>query len=97
MRLSGHPTADGRSFADLRAGAKLDGVTITSATSIPYAADFTYDILPTSDTGTYFAAGLLIGSTLKETGPVESLLPTASGQRKPATSSARCAARSSQL
>ena len=60
----GHPTADGRSFADLHAGAKLDGVTITSATSIPYAPDFTYDILPASDTGAYFAAGLLIGSTL---------------------------------
>lgn len=59
-----HPTADGRRFADLRAGASLDGVVITRARVIPYAFDATYDILPDSDTGAYFAGGVLVGSTL---------------------------------
>ena len=31
---------------------------------VPYAHDFTYDILPASDSGTYFAGGALVGSTL---------------------------------
>jgi hypothetical protein len=59
-----HPTADGRHFADLRAGDALDGVAVTSAELVPYAHDATYDILPDSDTHAYFAAGVLIGSTL---------------------------------
>jgi hypothetical protein len=60
-----HPTADGRTFGDLRAGALLDGHVIESVEVIAYAHDFTYDILPGSDTGTYFADGLRIGSTLR--------------------------------
>jgi hypothetical protein len=60
-----HPTADGRSFADLRQGAELDGLEIVNASVIPYAHAFTYDILPASDSGTYYAAGALIGSTLR--------------------------------
>lgn len=59
-----HPTADGRTFADLRAGASLAGVVITAARMKPFAFVETYDILPDSDTGTYFAAGALVGSTL---------------------------------
>ena len=59
-----HPTADGRHFGDLRAGDLLDGKRIVSETIIPYAYAFTVDILPASDSGTYFAAGALIGSTL---------------------------------
>jgi hypothetical protein len=63
---AGHPTADGRTFADLRAGAELDGMTISGADTVPYDYPYTYDILPASDTGTYFAEGVLIGSTLFE-------------------------------
>jgi len=79
----GHPTADGRTFADLRAGAKLDGVTVTSAKSVAYDSDYTYDILPASDTGTYFAGGLLIGSTLYQRSPA---LPANPSPVKPADS-----------
>jgi hypothetical protein len=61
----GHPTADGRTFAVLRPGDLLDGQAITSAELIPYEHAFTYDILPASETGTYYAGGALIGSTLK--------------------------------
>jgi hypothetical protein len=60
----GHPTADGRRFQDLRAGDALDGVPITSAAIAPYAHDATYDILPDSESGAYFAGGVLVGSTL---------------------------------
>jgi hypothetical protein len=59
-----HPTAEGRAFADLRPGDRLDGARVVEATLIPYAHAFTHDILPDSDTGTYFAGGVLIGSTL---------------------------------
>jgi hypothetical protein len=60
----GHPTADGGRFADLRAGGTLDGRPILSVELVPYDYGATYDILPSSDTGTYFAAGMRIGSTL---------------------------------
>ena len=59
-----HPTADGRVFGDLHAGDSLDGRAIESIEVIGYTHEFTYDILPGSDTGTYFAAGMQIGSTL---------------------------------
>ena len=61
----GHPTADGRKFGDLLAGGELDAEhLVRSAELVPYAYDATFDILPASSTGTYYAAGALIGSTL---------------------------------
>jgi hypothetical protein len=62
-----HPTADGRTFAELRAGGLLQGEGIASVRSKPFAFPETYDILPESDTGAYFAAGTLVGSTLAAT------------------------------
>jgi len=59
-----HPTADGRTFGDLHAGDRLDGIPIASVEQIPYAHPFTYDILPASATHTYYAGGALIGTTL---------------------------------
>jgi hypothetical protein len=62
----GHPTASGLTFADLRAGSQLDALhSVVSAELVPYRYDATYDVLPASSTGTYFAAGALIGSTLQ--------------------------------
>jgi len=60
-----HPTADGRSIGDLKPGDSLHGVNVTRVTVVPYQSEYTYDILPDSDTGTYFSSGALIGSTLK--------------------------------
>ncbi len=60
----GHPTADGRTFADLRAGDMIDGAAIVDARLVPYTHAYTHDVLPASDTGTYVAGGVLIGSTL---------------------------------
>ncbi len=59
-----HPTADGRTFRDLARGDSLDGVAIVASSIVAYDQAFTYDILPDSDTGAYFAASVLIGSTL---------------------------------
>jgi hypothetical protein len=59
-----HPTADGRRFGDLAAGDRLDGVQIVGARVLPYGQPFTHDILPDSDSGTYVAGGVLIGSAL---------------------------------
>lgn len=59
-----HPTADGRLFGDLAAGDELDGVRILRVERVPYSFEATYDILPDSDTGTYFAGGVLIGTTM---------------------------------
>jgi hypothetical protein len=59
-----HPTADGRTFGDLRTDDVLGGVRIERVNVVPYEPAFTYDILPASDSGTYYAGGVLIGSTL---------------------------------
>ena len=61
-----HPTADGRHFADLAPGDFVDGVRVIGASLVDYDQPFTYDILPDSDSGTYFAGGTLIGSTLSD-------------------------------
>jgi hypothetical protein len=61
----GHPTADGRTFGQLRAGDLLDGTPILSTRIIPYRFSHTYDILPGSESGTYVASGRLVGSTLR--------------------------------
>lgn len=60
----GHPTADGRLFGSLRAGDTLDGELIETSDLVPFGFERTHDILPASDTGTYVAAGVLVGSTL---------------------------------
>jgi hypothetical protein len=65
LEISGmHPTADGRTVAAVRPGSELDGVMVVSVEQIPYEHGHTYDILPDSDTGTYFAGGVRMGSTL---------------------------------
>lgn len=61
----GHSTARGVPFSRLLAGEHLDELnTIVSVETRPYRQGRTYDILPASSTGAYFAAGALVGSTL---------------------------------
>jgi len=60
----GHPTADGRIFGDLHAGQRIGDVGIQSIAVLEYRHSYTWDILPDSDTGSYFAAGVRIGSTI---------------------------------
>jgi hypothetical protein len=60
-----HPTVDGRTFGDLRAGDNLGGQRVVAVEWVTYEQDYTYDILPASDTGSYFAGGALIGTTIE--------------------------------
>jgi hypothetical protein len=59
-----HPTADGRLIGELRIGERLDHVEIRAVERVPYGEPYTYDILADSESGAYFAGGVLIGSTL---------------------------------
>jgi hypothetical protein len=59
----GHPTADGRRVGELKRGDILDGSPVTSTEVMPYAGD-TWDLLPLSSTGEYWANGVLLASTL---------------------------------
>jgi hypothetical protein len=61
----GHPTADGRRVGDLRVGDALDGAAVVSAERVAYAAGYTFDVLPAGASGTYWANGVLLGSTLR--------------------------------
>jgi hypothetical protein len=60
----GHRTADGRQLGSLASGDNLDGSTITRWELVSYAGDRTYDLLPAGQTGTYWANGILLSSTL---------------------------------
>jgi hypothetical protein len=59
-----HPTADGRTLGELNAGDILDNSVITTAELVPYNQGYTYDLLPSGDTGFYWANNILVGSTL---------------------------------
>ncbi len=60
-----HPTYDGRKIADLRVGEAYDKSTVRSIQLVQYKHQFTYDVLTDSQTGDYFANGILVGSTLR--------------------------------
>ena len=60
-----HPTTDGRLFGELKHGDVLDGSKIKNIELVPYNQPYTYDVLPSGDTGFYWANGILVGSTLK--------------------------------
>ena len=64
----GHPTGDGRRVGELNPGDLLDGSRIVAMDVLPYAGD-TWDLLPLSSTGTYWADGVLLGSTLTNAEP----------------------------
>ncbi len=59
----GHPTGDGRWIGELNPGDPLDGSRVATTQLIPYAGN-TWDLLPLSSTGEYWADGVLLGSTL---------------------------------
>ena len=60
----GHPTINGRTVGNLNPGDIYDGSSVVSTKRVPYSENATYDILPSGDTGFYWANGILIGSTL---------------------------------
>jgi hypothetical protein len=60
----GHRTADGRPLGSLAIGDELDGSKLTLWELVPYSGSRTYDLLPAGPTGTYWANGILLSSTL---------------------------------
>lgn len=61
----GHPLADGRTMADLRAGDIVDGSAVTGVENLAYAGDATYDLVVSGETGIYIAGGIPLRSTLR--------------------------------
>jgi hypothetical protein len=61
---AGHPTVGGRPVGELVAGDSIDGSRLINIESIPYVGD-TWDLLPAGPTGTYWANGIPLGSTLR--------------------------------
>jgi hypothetical protein len=60
----GHPLPDGRRLGDLRKGDQVDGATVAGAALVSYEGGATFDLLPSGPTGTYWANGILLASTL---------------------------------
>jgi hypothetical protein len=60
----GHPLSDGRRLGDLRPGDVVDGATVVSSDLQSYGGGATFDLLPSGPTGTYWANGIHLASTL---------------------------------
>lgn len=60
----GHPATDGQRLDGLRIGDFLDGARVVNLEQVPYGQVYTFDILPSGDTGVYRANGIWLGSTL---------------------------------
>ncbi|MEK7555195.1 MAG: Gmad2 immunoglobulin-like domain-containing protein, partial [Patescibacteria group bacterium] len=60
----GHPTIDGRTVGDLAVGNEYNGSQVKTSERVSYGEGYTYDILPSDDTGFYFANGIMLNSTL---------------------------------
>jgi Hint domain len=59
-----HPLADGRAVGSLVAGDVVNGSVVVSATLEAYEGGRTFDLLPAGGTGTYWADGIPLRSTL---------------------------------
>lgn len=62
----GHRLPDGRRVGDLRPGDRVDGAFVASAALEAYDGGATFDLVPSGGTGTYWANGILLASTLTE-------------------------------
>ena len=60
----GHGLADGRRLGDLKPGNSVDRATVVSAVLEAYRGSTTVDLLPSGLSGTYWANGILLASTL---------------------------------
>jgi hypothetical protein len=63
----GHPTARGLLVGELAVGDPLSGSAVAAINAVRYQG-FTYDLLPSGPTHTYFADGVLLESTLAGSG-----------------------------
>jgi hypothetical protein len=60
----GHPLADGRLLGTLRVGDRVDGTGVIGVQRLPYGDRATYDLLASGPTGSYWANGVILDSTL---------------------------------
>jgi len=60
----GHPLSDGRRIGQLRPGDLVSGARVLRADLVLYGEPRTFDLLPSGATGSYWANGILLGSTL---------------------------------
>jgi hypothetical protein len=60
----GHQASDGRPLGSLARGDTVDGSKVLVWELVPYAGARTYDLLPAGETGTYWAGGIHLSSTL---------------------------------
>jgi hypothetical protein len=60
----GHPLADGRLLGTLRIGDRVDGARVIGVRRLPYGNGATYDLLAGGPTGSYWANGIILDSTL---------------------------------
>lgn len=60
----GHPTVDGRTVGELAINDFYNGSLVVSVERVTYGDVATYDILPSGESGFYFANGILVDSTL---------------------------------
>jgi hypothetical protein len=72
----GHPTPSGGVVGRLHRGQAFESSTIVSAQRVPYSGGFTFDLLPSGPTGTYFANGVVLGSTLARDAGIRRLRAT---------------------
>ena len=61
---AGHPSADMRALGDYHSGDMMDGCRVMAVEYLTYQGGLTYDILPSGETGLYWANGILLRSTL---------------------------------
>jgi hypothetical protein len=61
----GHPTADGKAVADYQAGDMLDGARVLKADRFTYESAMTFDFLPDSTSGLYWANKIILKSSLR--------------------------------
>lgn len=61
----GHPTIDKRTVGELKSGNFYDDAFILGTERASYREGATFDVLPSGETGFYFANGVLLGSTLR--------------------------------
>ncbi len=62
----GHPIIDGRNIDNLTPNETYDGASVLSTKRVSYDESSTYDVLPSGETGFYWANGVLLGSTLSQ-------------------------------
>jgi hypothetical protein len=60
-----HPLSDGRPIGEVGVGDVVNGATVVSRATLPYRGGRTFDLLPASATGSYWAGDIPLDSTLR--------------------------------